>query len=273
MVPPPQRVQFGGENDNPYSSQFRKARNRQKRYYGTQAGRYLASSSGNNWKRPKPFTTTTTTTTDRSKESGAEDWEEPEESPDGDYEGGYGGRPGGNSGSNNYGQDGAGGGHGPGGNNPITTRRPIITTSTKSSVGTKEPISSPSRGDRPSNPSNSQGSSGRKSGQMGRRTEVTSAFVGWPEPECGKDRFNMFIGINTRIIAETLRGRVSGNNLRNGKSKHCTVRWNQSDIPYQTIVTEGDWWCNAEFYTTFAQAVFFLGAIVGGFLIGWIADT
>jgi hypothetical protein len=41
---------------------------------------------------------------------------------------------------------------------------------------------------------------------------------------------------------------------------------------YNIFFSKGFWWCNAEAYTTASQAVFFVGAIVGGFLIGWIAD-
>ncbi|XP_021947049.2 organic cation transporter protein [Folsomia candida] len=53
------------------------------------------------------------------------------------------------------------------------------------------------------------------------------------------------------------------------------VTWDRirSGVPYDTIVTEGGWWCNADSRTTAAQAVFFLGAIVGGFVIGFIADS
>ncbi|XP_076766325.1 carcinine transporter-like [Xylocopa sonorina] len=51
-------------------------------------------------------------------------------------------------------------------------------------------------------------------------------------------------------------------------------RWeyNFSQIPYPSIGTELDWVCDREYLVSTAQAIFFCGSILGGFLIGWIAD-
>lgn len=54
----------------------------------------------------------------------------------------------------------------------------------------------------------------------------------------------------------------------------CLYGWsyNFSDVPYTTIATELDWVCENSAKGTYAQAVFFLGAILGGLLFGWLAD-
>ncbi|XP_030020976.2 carcinine transporter [Manduca sexta] len=54
----------------------------------------------------------------------------------------------------------------------------------------------------------------------------------------------------------------------------CQHGWefNKTEIPYPTISSELGWVCDKDSYQASAQSVFFLGSIVGGFLIGWIAD-
>ncbi|XP_043519995.1 carcinine transporter-like isoform X2 [Frieseomelitta varia] len=76
-------------------------------------------------------------------------------------------------------------------------------------------------------------------------------------------------------FAEILR---SGEDLRSlefqtNKTVECT-RWeyNFTQIPYPSIGTELDWVCDREYLVSTAQAIFFCGSIVGGFLVGWIAD-
>ncbi|XP_049883787.1 carcinine transporter-like isoform X2 [Pectinophora gossypiella] len=57
-------------------------------------------------------------------------------------------------------------------------------------------------------------------------------------------------------------------------TKKCAGKWefNFTDVPYETIATELNWVCDRDDYPATAQAVFFCGGIVGGFLFGWIAD-
>ncbi|CAH0723017.1 unnamed protein product, partial [Brenthis ino] len=54
----------------------------------------------------------------------------------------------------------------------------------------------------------------------------------------------------------------------------CKYGWefNKSEIPYPTISTEMEWVCEKDNYQAIAQAIFFVGSIVGGLGIGWIAD-
>lgn len=54
----------------------------------------------------------------------------------------------------------------------------------------------------------------------------------------------------------------------------CTHGWsyNFTEIPYATVATEENWVCDHATLPTWAQSIFFLGAIVGGLLFGWIAD-
>uniref|UniRef100_A0A336K3J5 CSON009535 protein n=1 Tax=Culicoides sonorensis TaxID=179676 RepID=A0A336K3J5_CULSO len=54
----------------------------------------------------------------------------------------------------------------------------------------------------------------------------------------------------------------------------CRNGWeyNFTDIPYATVATELNWVCEDSYLPTLSQSVFFLGAIVGGLLFGWIAD-
>ncbi|KAM7358921.1 organic cation transporter protein-like [Cochliomyia hominivorax] len=54
----------------------------------------------------------------------------------------------------------------------------------------------------------------------------------------------------------------------------CRNGWsyNFTEIPYATVATEENWVCDNAALPTYAQSIFFLGAIVGGLLFGWIAD-
>ncbi|XP_013105063.2 carcinine transporter [Stomoxys calcitrans] len=54
----------------------------------------------------------------------------------------------------------------------------------------------------------------------------------------------------------------------------CTHGWsyNFTEIPYTTIATELNWVCEDSVLATYAQAIFFVGAIIGGLLFGWVAD-
>ncbi|XP_043580454.1 carcinine transporter-like isoform X1 [Bombus pyrosoma] len=53
----------------------------------------------------------------------------------------------------------------------------------------------------------------------------------------------------------------------------CTQwEYNFTQIPYPSIGTELDWVCDREYLVSTAQAIFFCGSIIGGFLVGWIAD-
>ncbi|XP_064546341.1 carcinine transporter [Drosophila montana] len=54
----------------------------------------------------------------------------------------------------------------------------------------------------------------------------------------------------------------------------CRNGWsyNFTEIPYATVATEQNWVCDDAALPTYAQSIFFLGAIVGGLLFGWIAD-
>ncbi|XP_028159558.1 carcinine transporter-like [Ostrinia furnacalis] len=54
----------------------------------------------------------------------------------------------------------------------------------------------------------------------------------------------------------------------------CVNGWefNTSEIPYPTISSEMGWVCDRSSYQATAQSFFFVGSIVGGFIVGWIAD-
>ncbi|XP_014228129.1 organic cation transporter protein-like [Trichogramma pretiosum] len=56
--------------------------------------------------------------------------------------------------------------------------------------------------------------------------------------------------------------------------KPCDNGWefNFTVIPYATIATELEWVCDNAALPTFAQSIFFVGAIFGGLIFGWIAD-
>ncbi|KAL4718034.1 hypothetical protein ACJJTC_003341 [Scirpophaga incertulas] len=57
-------------------------------------------------------------------------------------------------------------------------------------------------------------------------------------------------------------------------TKSCQYGWefNKTEIPYPTISTDQNWVCERDSYQATAQAAFFVGSIVGGFVIGWISD-
>lgn len=54
----------------------------------------------------------------------------------------------------------------------------------------------------------------------------------------------------------------------------CRNGWefNASEIPYPTISSELGWVCEKSSYQATAQSFFFIGSIVGGFIVGWVAD-
>lgn len=54
----------------------------------------------------------------------------------------------------------------------------------------------------------------------------------------------------------------------------CDHGWefNKSEIPYPTISSELGWVCDKNSYQATAQAIFFLGSIFGGLIVGWISD-
>ncbi|XP_055378688.1 solute carrier family 22 member 13-like isoform X2 [Condylostylus longicornis] len=54
----------------------------------------------------------------------------------------------------------------------------------------------------------------------------------------------------------------------------CKNGWsfNFTEIPYETLATQLEWVCEHNALPTIGQSVFFVGAIVGGLLFGWIAD-
>ncbi|XP_013200176.2 carcinine transporter [Amyelois transitella] len=54
----------------------------------------------------------------------------------------------------------------------------------------------------------------------------------------------------------------------------CQHGWefNKSEIPYPTISSELGWVCEKNSYQASAQAIFFIGSIVGGLIIGWVSD-
>ncbi|CAK9830055.1 Organic cation transporter protein [Anthophora retusa] len=57
-------------------------------------------------------------------------------------------------------------------------------------------------------------------------------------------------------------------------TKACQHGWefNYSTVPYVTVATELEWVCQYGALPTIAQSVFFVGAIFGGLIFGWIAD-
>ncbi|XP_075971955.1 carcinine transporter-like [Anticarsia gemmatalis] len=58
------------------------------------------------------------------------------------------------------------------------------------------------------------------------------------------------------------------------KTMPCQYGWefNKTEIPYSTIGSELEWVCDKDSYQATAQAMFFVGSIVGGFLFGWVSD-
>ncbi|XP_014227687.1 carcinine transporter-like [Trichogramma pretiosum] len=60
----------------------------------------------------------------------------------------------------------------------------------------------------------------------------------------------------------------------NNRTVKCD-RWEYdfSQIPYPSIGAELDWVCDRGYLISTAQAIFYTGSILGGFLFGWIADN
>ncbi|XP_047989449.1 carcinine transporter-like [Leguminivora glycinivorella] len=58
------------------------------------------------------------------------------------------------------------------------------------------------------------------------------------------------------------------------RAEPCAHGWefNASEIPYPTISSELGWVCDKDSYQATAQSIFFVGSIVGGLVVGWIAD-
>ncbi|XP_075971305.1 carcinine transporter-like [Anticarsia gemmatalis] len=54
----------------------------------------------------------------------------------------------------------------------------------------------------------------------------------------------------------------------------CQHGWefNKTEIPYPTIGTDYEWVCSKNSFQATAQAIFFLGSMVGGLTFGWVAD-
>lgn len=57
-------------------------------------------------------------------------------------------------------------------------------------------------------------------------------------------------------------------------TQKCKYGWefNTTEIPYPTISSDLGWVCDKNSYQATAQSLFFAGSIIGGFLIGWVAD-
>lgn len=71
---------------------------------------------------------------------------------------------------------------------------------------------------------------------------------------------------------------VLANNIRKADpswpTQPCRHGWeyNFTDVPYATAATDFEWVCENAYLSTLSQSIFFVGAIVGGLLFGWIAD-
>lgn len=71
---------------------------------------------------------------------------------------------------------------------------------------------------------------------------------------------------------------VLANNIRKADpswpTQSCKNGWeyNFTDVPYRTAATDFEWVCENAYLSTLSQSIFFVGAIVGGLLFGWIAD-
>lgn len=48
--------------------------------------------------------------------------------------------------------------------------------------------------------------------------------------------------------------------------------YSKKDIHYESIASQNDWVCEKQSLSTVAQSFFFVGAIIGGLLFGYIAD-
>ncbi|XP_058458866.1 organic cation transporter protein [Malaya genurostris] len=71
---------------------------------------------------------------------------------------------------------------------------------------------------------------------------------------------------------------VLANNIKKADpswpTQPCKHGWeyNFTDVPYRTAATDFEWVCENTYLGTLSQSIFFVGAIVGGLLFGWIAD-
>ncbi|XP_075991322.1 solute carrier family 22 member 13-like [Anticarsia gemmatalis] len=54
----------------------------------------------------------------------------------------------------------------------------------------------------------------------------------------------------------------------------CQNGWefNRTEFPYPTITSELGWVCDKDSYQATAQSLFFVGSIIGGFIVGWVGD-
>ncbi|CAB3239241.1 unnamed protein product [Arctia plantaginis] len=54
----------------------------------------------------------------------------------------------------------------------------------------------------------------------------------------------------------------------------CQHGWefNKTEIPYPTIGSDMEWVCDKNSYQATAQSMFFVGSILGGIILGWVAD-
>lgn len=90
-----------------------------------------------------------------------------------------------------------------------------------------------------------------------------------PVDENGHSKCTMYDVNYTEIILNGIRDADPS-----WPTKGCSHGWefNFTDIPYETVATELGWVCEQSALPTTAQSVFFVGAIFGGLLFGWIAD-
>ncbi|KAL1117759.1 hypothetical protein AAG570_004074 [Ranatra chinensis] len=90
-----------------------------------------------------------------------------------------------------------------------------------------------------------------------------------PRGEDGSyDKCRMYVADWSQVLAR---------NMTEADPKWPTAGCNKwqyqfDDIPYPTIATELDWVCDDAALPSAAQSVFFLGAIAGGLIFGWLAD-
>uniref|UniRef100_A0A1B0F9D3 Major facilitator superfamily (MFS) profile domain-containing protein n=1 Tax=Glossina morsitans morsitans TaxID=37546 RepID=A0A1B0F9D3_GLOMM len=74
-------------------------------------------------------------------------------------------------------------------------------------------------------------------------------------------------------FTESLLNNISSANA-SWPTRTCYAGWhyNYTFIPYISLASERDWVCERAVLATYAQSLFFLGAIMGGLLFGWWAD-
>ncbi|KAG8228027.1 hypothetical protein J437_LFUL003663 [Ladona fulva] len=97
--------------------------------------------------------------------------------------------------------------------------------------------------------------------------------LGIPKTEDGSyDSCNMY-GVNFSEILNKSRGSIPEADSEWPKIR-CKNGWeyDHSEIPYPTITSEMNWVCDKSALPSFAQSAYFIGAIVGGLVFGWIAD-